>query len=101
VHQDIAAEFEQRFVAGMEQLIVGDPMDQKTQVGPLATPAILRDLEDQVRRSVDKGAHILTGGAALIAPAFLRSHRAHRYRTRFPRIPRELFGPVASLFLCP
>ena len=38
-----------RFVAGMEALRVGDPMDESTQVGPLATPEILEGLDEQVR----------------------------------------------------
>src|SRR4051794_5394070 len=60
-----AAEFEQRFVAVMESLRVGDPMDEATQVGPLATPEILEGLDSQVKRSVEMGARVLTGGRRL------------------------------------
>src|ERR1019366_2921581 len=62
VHREIGGEFERRFVAGMEALRVGDPFDESTQVGPLATPEILEGLDQQVRRSVELGARVLTGG---------------------------------------
>jgi len=58
----IAAEFERALVAGMAALRVGDPMDESTQVGPLATADILEGLDEQVRRSVAMGARVLTGG---------------------------------------
>src|SRR5476651_2400552 len=68
VDRRIADEFERRFVAGMEALRVGDPMDESTQVGPLATPDILEGLDQQVRRSVEMGARVLTGGKRLDRP---------------------------------
>src|SRR5262245_32704973 len=68
VDSQIAAEFEARFVQAMAALRIGDPMEESTQVGPLATPAILNDLERQVRRSVEMGARVLTGGRRLERP---------------------------------
>ena len=65
----IYAEFEARFVSGMRGLLVGDPMEETTQVGPLATADILEDLDRQVRRSVEVGARLLTGGTGWMAPA--------------------------------
>ena len=50
VHDEIYDEFERRFVAGMESLKVGDPMDETTEIGPLATAEILEELDEQVRR---------------------------------------------------
>ena len=95
----IADEFEKQFVAGMQALKVGDPMDESVDVGPLATPQILDDLDRQVRQSVAAGARILTGGKRLqqpgnfYEPTVLASipEKAVAYR-------EELFGPVASLF---
>jgi succinate-semialdehyde dehydrogenase/glutarate-semialdehyde dehydrogenase len=95
----IAAEFERVLVAGMAALRVGDPMDESTQVGPLATPEILEGLDEQVRRSVEMGARVLTGGKRL--------NRAGNYYapTVLADVPKdapaygeELFGPVAALF---
>ena len=99
VARPIADAFEERFVAGMSALNVGDPMDQTTDVGPLATPAILNELDAQVRATVDAGARVLLGGSPL--------QRAGNFYppTVITDIPRgspawgeELFGPVASVF---
>jgi succinate-semialdehyde dehydrogenase/glutarate-semialdehyde dehydrogenase len=59
VAEPLAEEFERRFVAAMEALKIGDPMDEATALGPLATPQILEGLHDQVRRSVAAGARLL------------------------------------------
>src|SRR5450432_2411354 len=99
VDRRIADEFERRFVAGMEALRVGDPMDENTQLGPLATPDILEGLDQQVRRSVEMGARVLTGGKRLgrlgnyYAPTVLADAPAGA-----PAYREELFGPVAVLF---
>ncbi len=95
----IYAEFERRFVQGMQAVRVGDPMDEATQLGPLATPAILESLDQQVRRSVEMGARVLTGGRRLdgpgnyYAPTVLADVPRHS-----PAYTEELFGPVAVLF---
>ena len=78
VHEEIADEFEKRFVAAMERLTVGDPMDEATDVGPLATPQIVEDLDKQVQDSIAAGATLLLGGKRLrergnfYAPTVLR-----------------------------
>jgi succinate-semialdehyde dehydrogenase / glutarate-semialdehyde dehydrogenase len=99
VAEEIADEFERRFVKGMESLKVGDPMDEATDVGPLATEDILETLEEQVRQSVAQGARIGAGGRRLkragnyFAPTVLTN-----IPTNSPAYNDELFGPVASLF---
>ncbi|HEX8422271.1 MAG TPA: aldehyde dehydrogenase family protein, partial [Pyrinomonadaceae bacterium] len=65
VHAEIYEAFARRFVAGMEALKVGDPLDETTEIGPLATEAIARELDEQVRKSVETGARVLTGGERL------------------------------------
>ncbi|MBZ5596532.1 MAG: NAD-dependent succinate-semialdehyde dehydrogenase [Acidobacteriia bacterium] len=98
----VADDFERRFVKAMQALKVGDPMEESTDVGPLATRQILEDLDDQVRRSVAAGARVLTGGQRLdrpgnyYAPTILTAipEKAPAYR-------EEMFGPVASLFRVP
>ncbi len=98
VAEGIAAEFEARFVAAMAGLVVGDPMLGTTQVGPLATPAIREELLEQVKRSVEMGARLLTGGHALegagnyFAPTVLADVPVDS-----PAYREELFGPVAVL----
>src|SRR5438094_6824392 len=62
VVDSVAEEFERRFAKGVEDLVVGDPIDPKTQVGPLARRDLLDTLERQVDESVRAGARVLTGG---------------------------------------
>jgi len=96
VVEQAAAEFERLFVAAMEALVVGDPIDERTQVGPLATPAILQDLEDQVRRL---GGRVLTGGHRLDRPGnFYPPTVLADVPADSPASREELFGPVATLF---
>jgi succinate-semialdehyde dehydrogenase/glutarate-semialdehyde dehydrogenase len=99
VHEAVADEFERGFVAGMAGLTVGDPMDGKTDIGPLATEGQLRTIADQVDRAVRAGARVLTGGRKL-------EHRGWYYAPTVlagitpesPVFREEVFGPVALLF---
>jgi succinate-semialdehyde dehydrogenase/glutarate-semialdehyde dehydrogenase len=95
----IADEFERRFVTGMAALRIGDPMDESTDVGPLATPAILEELESQVSRSVAMGARLLTGGHRLPRPGnFYAPTVLVGVPENAPAYREELFGPVAVMF---
>ena len=60
--ESVARDFERRFAAEVEALRVGDPLDPKTQIGPLARADLRDALERQVRESVRMGARVLTGG---------------------------------------
>jgi succinate-semialdehyde dehydrogenase/glutarate-semialdehyde dehydrogenase len=95
----VADEFEHRFVAGMEALVVGDPMDSRTDVGPLATEAQLRTIADQVEQSVKAGARLLTGGRTLDRPGWYYTPTVLSGITPdSPAYYEEVFGPVALLF---
>jgi succinate-semialdehyde dehydrogenase / glutarate-semialdehyde dehydrogenase len=95
----IADEFERRFVARMQALRIGDPMEDSTELGPLATPGILEDLDRQVRRSVELGARLLTGGKRLDRPGnFYAPTVLADVPPNAPAYSEELFGPVAVLF---
>jgi succinate-semialdehyde dehydrogenase/glutarate-semialdehyde dehydrogenase len=99
VAEPVADEFERRFVAAMEALVVGDPMDPATDLGPLASEAQLGTIADQVERSVTAGARVLTGGRRLdragwyYAPTVLAG-----ITPESPAYHEEVFGPVALLF---
>ena len=101
VASDIYDEFERRYVSEMQSLRVGDPMDESTEIGPLATPQIVNDLEEQVKKAVAAGARVLTGGKR---PD--RGGKGNFYEPTVlvdvdPRSPvscEEIFGPVAMLF---
>jgi succinate-semialdehyde dehydrogenase/glutarate-semialdehyde dehydrogenase len=99
VHERVADDFTTRFVEGMRNLKVGDPMHADTDIGPLATRQIVDDLEKQVAATVARGARILIGGKP-------RPGAGNYFEpTVLTDIPRdsaayreELFGPVASVF---
>ncbi|HEX6626772.1 MAG TPA: NAD-dependent succinate-semialdehyde dehydrogenase [Gemmatimonadaceae bacterium] len=99
IHQQIYDRFVDRFVERISRVRVGDPMDESTELGPLATGAIRDELDQQVQASVKAGARVLTGGKRI-------AHEGYFYeQTVLADIPpsapaarEELFGPVASVF---
>ena len=95
----IAAEFERRFVERMKSLRVGDPFDEKTELGPLATADAVKSLDADVQKSVQAGAKVLTGGHPLKRPG---NYYAPTVLTNIPKdspaYREEFFGPVASIF---
>jgi succinate-semialdehyde dehydrogenase / glutarate-semialdehyde dehydrogenase len=99
IHEDSYDEFLKRFVEAVSAITVGDPMDEQTELGPLATEAIRDGLDAQVKASVAKGARVLTGGKKLnrggyyYAPTVLVDIPSDT-----PAAHDELFGPVASVF---
>jgi succinate-semialdehyde dehydrogenase/glutarate-semialdehyde dehydrogenase len=99
VHEEVAEAFEREFTAKMAALNVGDPLDPATEVGPLATAGVLADLRNQVRRSVEAGARVLTGGDVIDRPGhFYAPTVLTNVQRGTPAYSEELFGPVASLF---
>ena len=99
VHDKIYDEFMNRFVAGVKALAVGDPMDPKTQVGPLATAQIRDDLEKQVNATVSAGARVHVGGKRIErAGYFYQPTVLSDIPEGSPAESQELFGPVASVW---
>ena len=99
VHESIADEFERLFVQLMRDFKVGDPMDENTQMGPLAARHILDNLERQVQETVKMGARVLTGGHRLPRPGyFFEPTVLADVPLDSPAYREELFGPVAVLF---
>lgn len=97
---DIADSFEEAFTRRMQGLKVGDPMDEATDIGPLATTSIAEDLDRQVRASIEQGARVLTGGKRLeaLGPNYYEPTVLTDIPPQAPAHSEELFGPVASLF---
>ena len=95
----VADAFERAFVAGMKSLVVGDPMHDGTQLGPLSSAKQRDEVHDQVRRSVAAGARVLTGGEPIAGPgAFFAPTVLTDIPRSAPAFGEEVFGPVASLF---
>src|SRR6267378_1797766 len=99
IHEKIYDEFLTRFVAGVSAIRFGDPMDEKTQLGPLATGAIRDGLDNQVKASVAAGARLATGGKKLEGEGFFYAPTVLTdIPPKAPAAQQELFGPVASVF---
>ncbi|HUQ97866.1 MAG TPA: NAD-dependent succinate-semialdehyde dehydrogenase [Gemmatimonadaceae bacterium] len=99
VHEEVYDEFLRRFVQKVASLRVGDPMDENTELGPLATKAIRDELDAQVKASVAAGAKLLTGGAVIEREGFFYAPTVLAdIPPQAPAAHDELFGPVASVF---
>jgi len=93
-------EFERRFVEAMKALRVGDPLKESTDIGPLATEQILKDVDEQVKTSVAAGAIVLTGGKRIEGEGnFYEPTVLANIPENAPAYCDEIFGPVAMLFL--
>jgi succinate-semialdehyde dehydrogenase/glutarate-semialdehyde dehydrogenase len=97
VHEQIAGSFEEKFVARMAALKVGDPEDDTTQVGPLSSQQQLDDISKQVTQAVKDGARLACGGKRVGGEGFfyaptvlLDAHGTTAWR-------EEIFGPVAAV----
>ena len=99
VATEIYEDFERRFVDEMRALRIGDPMEESTDIGPLATPQIVKDLEEQVQKAVAAGARVLTGGKRPTRPGnFFEPTVLVDVDLKKPVSCEEIFGPVAMLF---
>jgi acyl-CoA reductase-like NAD-dependent aldehyde dehydrogenase len=97
VQEDVAEAFTERLVANAESLVVGDPLDLETDVGPLITPADRDRVKEWIDEAVSAGAELLTGGELVdegrcLAPTLLGSP------SRQAKVwCEEIFGPVATI----
>jgi succinate-semialdehyde dehydrogenase / glutarate-semialdehyde dehydrogenase len=95
----IADEFERKFVSKMEALKIGDPFDESTDLGPLATADGVDSLDQDVQKTIAAGARVLTGGRKLDRPGnFYAPTVLADIPRNSPAYREELFGPVASIF---
>jgi succinate-semialdehyde dehydrogenase/glutarate-semialdehyde dehydrogenase len=98
VPSSLCQRFEEGFVARMRAITVGDPLDERTQMGPLARQDLRDELHQQVQESIAKGARCLLGGAmpeskgAFYPPTVLTN-----VKKGMPAYDDELFGPVAAI----
>jgi succinate-semialdehyde dehydrogenase/glutarate-semialdehyde dehydrogenase len=100
VADSIFDRFTSELIAKYQALKVGNPMEDNTDVGPLATPKILEELDTQVQKATANGAKILTGGKPV------DDRRGNYYLPTIitditpenPIAKEEFFGPVALLF---
>lgn len=98
VDQGVVGDFEGRLKAQVEALVVGDPLDAKTQIGPLAKAQFVDEIDSQVQRSLAMGARLVTGGKRVgdvgnfYAPTILAD-----VTQDMPVFREETFGPILAL----
>ncbi|MGA8489858.1 MAG: NAD-dependent succinate-semialdehyde dehydrogenase [Terriglobales bacterium] len=99
VAESVADEFERKFVSKMEALKLGDPFDEATELGPLATADGVASLDADVQKTIAAGARVLTGGKPVNRPGnFYAPTVLTNIPKESPAYRDELFGPVASIF---
>ena len=99
VFEEVYDQFLEKFVAKMESLVMGDPMDDATQLGPLATVSGLRDVKELVDDAKAKGARVLCGGEAPEGSGYFYPATVIDQITPDMRLTmEETFGPVASVY---
>jgi succinate-semialdehyde dehydrogenase / glutarate-semialdehyde dehydrogenase len=99
VGDEVYDEFLRQFVERMRALKVGDPFDETTEIGPLATEHILQGVHEQVQKSIAAGAKLLTGGNRIHGPGFFYEPTVLvDIPSDSPAYREEIFGPVASFF---
>ena len=99
VHADVYDAFVEKFAQKVAALKVGDPLEESTEVGPLATESGRDELEQQVADAVAKGAHVRTGGTVPDRPGWFYEPTVLENVTPEMRLYlEEAFGPVASVY---
>ena len=99
VHTDAYDQFVPRFTAAMAALIVGDPMNPATQIGPISTESGRNDLSALVVDAIEQGAEVLTGGELPAGPGWFYPPTVLAGITPAMRVHQEeTFGPVATVY---
>jgi len=98
VVESVAEAFEEALAESLRALRVGDPLDRATDVGPLARPDLVDELERQIERSLAKGAQLVLGGRRLQGPGNLFPPTLlTRVSPGMPAFDEETFGPLAAV----
>lgn len=98
VHQKVRTEFQKKLVKQIAAYRVGDPTDERTQIGPMARHDLRDELHAQVTKSIRRGAKLLLGGKPLPGPGWFYAPTVlTRVKAGMPAYDDEMFGPVAAI----
>ena len=98
VQDGVVADFETRIKGIVENLIIGDPLDPKTQIGPLAKASFVDEIDGQVQASLAMGARLVTGGHRIDGPGnYYAPTILADVTPDMPVFNQETFGPVLAL----
>ncbi len=102
IQEGVYEAFLEKFVAAAKTIIMGDPMDPKTMIGPLAYPACRDNAEKYIQQAKESGAKLLLGGERPNTPetkdgAFVAPTVFEVYDNKIPLMQEEIFAPVVGL----
>jgi succinate-semialdehyde dehydrogenase / glutarate-semialdehyde dehydrogenase len=102
VLESVADRFLEKFVAAMNDLKTGNPMDQNTTLAPMSSTDALSKILGQIKRAVEHGARVVIGGKGVEgAGAFMQPTILTDITPDNPAYREEFFGPVALFFRVP
>jgi succinate-semialdehyde dehydrogenase/glutarate-semialdehyde dehydrogenase len=100
LHKDIAESYIELLIEELKNWNMGDPLDEKTKLGPLARPDLVEDLLIQINDAVEKGAEIVLGGKAIEGKGnFFEPTIIRNINPEMKVYSEETFGPVFSIFI--
>lgn len=98
IHKKVAKEFIQLFLEEVKKMNMGDPMNPKTSIGPVAKKSLRDQLHKQVIASIEKGARLLCGGKFIPGKGFFYELTVlDQVKKGMPVFDEEVFGPVVSI----
>ncbi|OGH65236.1 MAG: succinate-semialdehyde dehydrogenase [Candidatus Magasanikbacteria bacterium RIFCSPHIGHO2_01_FULL_41_23] len=106
VVENVAEKFIELFKIATEKLIIGDPMNEETQIGPMVNQKSLEEIDRQVQESIKKGARLIIGGKKFEETSLPRACRGGYFysptiladvKIGMPVYDEETFGPVAAV----
>lgn len=99
IHADIYENFKEGFIAQVKKKIIGDPIEESTDIGPLARKDLRDNLAEQVEQSLAEGASLAYESNSIPEKGYFYPIQVlERIPSGTPAYDDELFGPVASLF---
>lgn len=100
VVKSVANQFTEQFVSKVKKLKIGDPMETDTDIGPMVQEKALKEVDAQVKASVQMGATVETGGERIDRKGFFYSPTVlTNVTTEMPMMKEEVFGPAAPIYV--
>ena len=99
IHEKIADEFKDIFSARLEELKIGDPMAESTDIGPLAKPDILASANEQIRDAREKGAEVIQTDNSFRQGLFFAPCAVYNPTKEMKVLTEEVFGPIAPVII--
>jgi succinate-semialdehyde dehydrogenase/glutarate-semialdehyde dehydrogenase len=99
VMEKVADEFKKHFVSRLKELKIGDPMDETTDVGPVAKKEILGSLKEQLRDAKAKGAEVLQLEHSFKKGLFFAPCAVYNPKENMKVLKEEVFGPIAPIIV--